>query len=239
MIVLQGATALGKGLETSFLASGGVEPYTYEVVAGGAGGTIDSDGYYTAPQNYGVDIIRVTDSDTVPVVIEKKIGIMGYLELICNIIQQEMGLDDNQVYIYNQKFTIPKDSKLYIAVGILSSKPFGNTNRKMSEGSDLLEDQSINVMNTVSIDIMSRGPDALYRKEEVIMALNSMYAQNQQTANSFHVAKIPVGFTNLSDEDGAAIPFRFNISVNVQYAIKKNKAVRYYDTISTELETNE
>src|SRR4051812_47039746 len=44
-------------------ASGGVAPYTWSVAPGGAGGTIDADGLYTAPSGVGIDLIIATDSD--------------------------------------------------------------------------------------------------------------------------------------------------------------------------------
>jgi hypothetical protein len=36
-------------------------------------------------------------------------------------------------------------------------------------------------------------------------------------------------FVNLSMIDGDAIPYRFNISVNMQYFVRKVKAVAYFD----------
>ena len=143
------------------------------------------------------------------------------------------------MYFYNQKINLPRDQKLYIAVGVLNAKAFGNTNTKDPSGVGLVEEQVVNMQNILSVDIMSRSTDAFFRKEEVLMALNSQYSQNQQTANSFYIAKISSSFVNLSDQDGAAIPYRFNISVSMQYALKKSKPVSYYDTIELELITNE
>jgi PKD repeat protein len=50
------------GTSSSFGASGGVPPYAFSVVTGGAGGTIDSSGAYTAPASAGTDTVRVADS---------------------------------------------------------------------------------------------------------------------------------------------------------------------------------
>lgn len=225
MILNSNTQAIGLGLQARFLASGGTAPYTYSVQAGGAGGTINSStGVYTAPSSPGVDTILAVDSLGAQETREIKAGTA--LELFCDIIRSEMSLEDDQVYLYNQKFTIPTDSRIYIAVGILNLKPFGNT-LDFVDGDAI---QSVNMMATLSINLLSRSFDGLYRKEEVLMAVQSIYSQSQQEINGFNIARVPTGFANLSEEDGAAIPFRFNITLNMQYTIKKVKEVPYYDT---------
>jgi hypothetical protein len=233
-------SALAPGLTASFGAGGGVEPYVYTVAPDGAGGTIDSDtGLYTAPaiQNQSPklqeDTIIVTDDngDTA----ELPIKVCTPLELFCDIIQKEMGLADGRVYIYNQKYMEPKDNGLYVAVGIVNPKPFGNTNKMLDSGES---EQSVNMMTSLLVNAISRGPEALNRKEEIIMALNSNYSQNQQAGNSFFVAPITSNFVNLSEIDGAAIPFRFAMTVNIQYFVKKVKAEDYFDDFAEpEIET--
>lgn len=241
LAITAGSQALVPGSTVFCAGNGGVEPYTYSVVAGGAGGTIDSSsGLYTAPSSLPTDpakfhdVVRVTDSAAATASLQIMVGTP--LMLLCDIIQKELNLDPGQVYLYNQKINIPTDSKLYIAVGILTVKPFGNRNKLNSSGES---EQSANFMATLSIDILSRGPAARDRKEEIVMALKSDYAQSQQELNSFYIARLTSSFQNLSQEDGAAIPYRFNISVNVQYAAKKTKAVPYFDdfeggTVTTE-----
>lgn len=219
--------AIGPGRSTSFKGAGGVEPYVYSVVAGGAGGTVDpSTGEYLAPLATGLDTIQVEDD--VGAIATRTISILNPLGLVCDIIQKEMGLADGQVYFYNQKINIPIDSRIYIAVGFLMLKPFGNDNRHVS-GVGLDSVQSINMQATLSVDILSRSTEALDRKEEVLLALNSDYAESQMELNSFYIARITSGFANLSQEDGAAIPYRFNLSVGLQYLVTKAKAVPYFD----------
>lgn len=47
-----------------FTASGGVSPYSFSVLSGGAGGTIvASTGAYTAPNTAGIDTVQVTDAN--------------------------------------------------------------------------------------------------------------------------------------------------------------------------------
>lgn len=58
-----GITGTLVGGNLYFTASGGTSPYTYSVLAGGAGGTITSAGAYTAPKSAGSDTVQVTDAN--------------------------------------------------------------------------------------------------------------------------------------------------------------------------------
>lgn len=242
-------TAIGAGLQSSFLGAGGTEPYTYSVLPGGAGGSIENGstepGLYTAPSilssdaSKSYDTVQVMDSLGATATLQILVGTP--LLLFCDILQRELGLANGRVYLWDQKIMQPTDSGLYIAVGIMSSRTFGNANHPDGSGVGLNAIQSVNVMDLMSIDIISRGPEARDRKTEVILALNSDYAQSQQELNSFRIGQLPAGgqFINLSEIDGAAIPYRFRISANLQYFVRKVKAVPYIDdfapvTITTE-----
>lgn len=233
----QTKTALGPKLTASFLGVGGTEPYVYSVLPDGAGGTIDDEtGLYTAPSTVSddprmlYDTIQVTDD--LAATAQAQILVGDPLLLFCEIIQREMGLANGRVYIWDQKIFQPKNDELYIAVSMLNCKPFGNNIAPDPEDGWSNPIQSVNMAATLDLDIISRGPAARTRKEEVILALNSIYAQQQQEGNSFYIGKLPAHgrFINLSMVDGAAIPYRFKISVEIQYAVTKQKVVPYFDT---------
>lgn len=243
LVVRQNYTAIAANLTASFLASGGVPPYVYSVVAGGAGGTVNaSTGVYTAPSAVPsdpaklYDTIKATDATSVTATAQILIGTP--LLLFCEIIQREMSLGGGRVYLWDQKIMQPTDSELYIAVSVPICKPFGNTNRQSVDGQSA--EQFVSMQATLDIDAISRGPAARDRKEEIILALGSVYAEQQQEANSFLVAKLPHygGFRNLSNVDGAAIPYRYQISVNMQYAVAKTKTAPYFSDFSLEETTD-
>lgn len=229
-------TAITPGLTSSFGATGGTEPYTYSVLPGGAGGSINSgNGTYVAPATVNFnpaqlyDTIQVTDALAATATAKVLVGTP--LLLFCEIIQREMALADGRVFLWDQKIFQPTDAGLYIAVSVPRCKPFGNNTKTNSSGDPV---QSVNMLATVEVDIMSRGPDARERKEEIILALNSQYAQAQQAANSFNIGRLPTpsGFQNLSVVDGAAIPYRYNISINMQYFVTKTKPFPYFDAFA-------
>jgi len=229
LTLLQNISLIALNTSTPFAGSGGTPPYTYSVLGGGAGGTIDpSTGLYTAPSVSGSDTIHVVDS--LSATAQATISVGNALQLFCDVLQTEMGLANGQVYLWDQKINIPTDSQLYIAVGVTTCKPFSNSYYTMSNGNSL---QAVNMQAMLSVDILSRGPDARDRKEEIIMALSGTYAQQQQEANNFYIGKISTGFTNLSEIDGAAIPYRFNIAVALMYTTSKVKTSEYYDSFPT------
>lgn len=235
--LLKNNNIIMKGVTTPFIATGGTSPYTYSVVSGGAGGSIDVNGLYTAPLSLSgdpskqKDTIQVTDalSETAT----STIGVSNDpLKIICEIIANRMSLEADQVYIYNQKFNIPNDDRLYIAIAFLSSKVFANAKKNEEIGGVLKEVLSTNYRSVFSIDIMSRTTEAYNRKEEVIHALASEYAIRLQELNSFKLATIPDSFNPINIEDGAAIPYRFNAAASVLYVDRKVDNSDYYDTFS-------
>lgn len=232
------------GFSTIFSPVGGTGPYDFVVLPGGAGGSIDSSGIYTAPlvptapENPRKSIATIQVTDSLSATATATINVLQPLELVCEIIRQGLGLSGDQVYIYNQKYLIPNDSRLYIPIEVLSPKPFGNTNKIQEIDGVLTQVQSVNFATILSIDAMSRSTVALYRKEEIIMALNSLYSQQLQQAFSFYLAPITSAFVAVNEEDGAAIPYRFNMSVTIQYAVEKYQTADYYDSFEAGLYGN-
>ncbi len=239
----QTVTAIGPNLQASFLAIGGTSPYVYSVLPDGAGGTIDPDsGVYIAPATVSsdpvtlYDTVLVTDDDAATA--DATILVGSPLLLLCDIIQHELGLANGRVYVFDQKINQPKDSDLYVIVSVAGSKPFSNNNPYASNGSGLDSRQYTNWQDRIDIDVISRGPAARDRKAEVILALNSTYAQQQQEINSFYISKVSTAFINLSDIDGAAIPYRFKASVVLIYSVYKTTAIQSFNSFTDEIITD-
>ena len=219
------------GLSIPFSATGGTIPYVWSVLPNGAGGTINSStGLYTSPIETGIDEIVVTDH--LGATAELSISVCTPMELVADIIQTELGLGNGQVYLYNSKINIPIDDALYVAVGCLSNKPFANSRVYTVSSGQMYQTQSTNFQSLLSINILSRGPIARDQKEQVILALGSDYAESQMELNSFRIALLSTSFVNLSEVDGAAIPYRFNISAQLRYFVKKVTEVDSFSTFS-------
>lgn len=228
------------GNQSSFQASGGTSPYQYAVVPGGVGGTINgSTGIYTAPAVVTIDptspnfydTVQATDSANPPATATLQILVGTPLQLLLDIIETELGLAQGRAFLWDQKIFQPSDDGLYIPISILRCKPFGVTNK--FNPSTNSTDQSVNMQAQCDINIISRDTSALFRKEEVILALSSDYSKQQQALNGFYVAILSDSFNDVSVVDGAAIPYRFVISVNIMYAFKKAVATQYFDSFQT------
>lgn len=274
--------AIGIGNSTSFGASGGTPPYTFAITTSGAGGSINPyTGIYTAPYSIvstpqtSIDIVTATDA--LSATASTSITVCGVLELICDIIQQGMGLANGRVYTWDQKINQPTDSGLYVAVSMLNCKPFGNnidyatvplgpsnnlfSYRTYSYPSNpgttgfnsytsyntswnwlsyqqtvngiLSSVQTVNMQAQIQLDIISRSSEARDKKELVVMALQSVYSEQQQEANSFYISKLTTSFTNLSTIDGAAIPYRYALQFSAQYFIKNVQPIPYFNQFQT------
>lgn len=211
-----------------FGLGGGTPPYVYSIQSGP--GTINpTTGEFIASPGRGTGIVRVTDS--LGAYAEASVLVGDPLLLVCDIIQTEMGLANGRVYLWDQKINSPTDNGIFVAISQLSAKPFAN-NRQYDPTTGLKTLQSVNMSSVVSFDIISRDSSARERKEEILLALNSVYAEQQMELNAFRIFPLSQAFTNLSSIDGAAIPYRFSISCNLQYTVVKTKSVDYFDTFA-------
>lgn len=234
MIVQGNYTHFGFGVRVPLSASAGTPPYTYSILSGG--GSIDGAGVFTAP--FAVSTTVVQAEDSLGVLATTKLFTGTPFHLVADIIRRELGLNNEQVVLFNQKYTVPNDGTLYVAIELLSSRVFGSTNR-MVDASGMEQDQSINVFATLDIAVMSASTQAIYRKDEVVMALDSVYSRQQQELNGFYIAKVSDNIAQLNNIEGSRIPYYSNISVNIQYASRKQTVVPYFDDISEiEIETN-
>jgi hypothetical protein len=156
------------------------------------------------------------------------------LVFICQILQSELSLTAGQVWISGQKRTVPPTSGMWVVVRYLSGKPFGSK----TSFDDGVEFQSVNMSALIQIDIYSQDTSALERKEEVVMALGSTFAQRLQELHAFKIGRLPVApIADTSAVEGPAIPYRFSLTVQLQYKTEKSKAVDYYSTFDFEAET--
>lgn len=147
---------------------------------------------------------------------------LSVLKHVCDILQTELGLTEGQVYLYNQKINVPPLSGLWIAVGVVSSRPYGSSRGIDAAG---IEVQSLHVQTLMSIDATSQDASALERKDEILLALQGQHAQNEQVRLGFKIARLTMANVNLSEIEGAAIPYRFNLSLMLHHVVTRQKPV--------------
>jgi len=143
-------------------------------------------------------------------------------QIICDIIQNGMLLTSDQIWISNQRRSIPEDKRLYITVGIMSLKPYGNNNRPTSTTDGMSDISAQYMQETTQIDLMSYTTECLERYSEVMAALVSSYSQEMQTIYGLKIANVPISINELSGIEGATMLNRIAITLPV---------LRKYDNI--------
>ena len=158
--------------------------------------------------------------------------------LVLDIIQRQMDLKPEQCLIYNQKWNLPTDEGLHITAQFLGANPISNRSvveDRAEQG--FWEVQDANFQEMFQIKVQSRNNQALFQKHLVLMALASVYSQQVQEDNSFHIAPISSGFTDISEIEGTAIPYSYAITITLHTWYHTERLVDYYNDFPGELWT--
>ena len=106
--------------------------------------------------------------------------------------------------------------------------PYSNNVRYEGEVENLKEIQTMNIVEDITIAIMSRNIDARDRAYEVSMALASTYSIYQQEKNHLHISTIGNIIDSSFLEETARLN-RFDIRCKVLRAYEKVRNIDYYD----------
>lgn len=155
--------------------------------------------------------------------------------IIADIIQNELGLTDSQIFIYNQDYKLPETSGLFIVLVNDSSEVYSNSQKFIATQTSSQEVINYLAKEEYSINIMSKNSEARTRKEEVVMALVSNYAKEQQDKYQFKIAQIPNSFTNVSELEGAGMLNRFVVNLSVLTWKQKTKDIPYFDQFTKQI----
>lgn len=145
---------------------------------------------------------------------------------VADIITNELGINANRVVVYGQNFKAPNDDNLYVIVKTGATIILGSVNR--FDESTLEEVKSITSFVTLTIELTSKNREAYEKKEEVVMALTSVYSIQKQEENSFKLFRAG-DIQDLTFIEGAASLYRFNIPVKANYLTIKRTEVPYFD----------
>ena len=137
------------------------------------------------------------------------------IDLLRTIIMTYMGLEDERINVWNQKFTYPTDDGMFIVISFLASKTYASIPQNVvnADGS-VSETNIINSQERFSIEVFSRSLAAYQQKELVVQALYSNLSIQLQEANGFRIARI-APIQNLSMIEPTANMYRFEIPIVV------------------------
>lgn len=162
------------------------------------------------------------------------------LNLIVILLREFMGLAADQAVVYNQKWKIPADDRLYCSISQVAEKIYSNESDTFdgTDGVDgkgvpvpaLIEQTVVRTSTIIGVDIYSRSQEAKNRRFEVVGALTSIYGQQLAEKYSMRLGQIPATFVNISRKEGTAILNRYHIAFSVMRAIASRRVVEYFST---------
>lgn len=139
-------------------------------------------------------------------------------KVVADILVAEMGLDDAHCLLGNQKWDIPEDKQLFVVVYDKTPVPVGAAkfiDQNQASVTFGQEVQQATVVHDVLIEIMSLDSgEARQRKEEVILALNSFFSDQQAESAGVQIgrAQSPV---DASETEATARLQKYVTHVNV------------------------
>jgi hypothetical protein len=151
--------------------------------------------------------------------------------IVRDIIKTQLGLSDEDIWLENQGLRIPETSGLFIVLSQVNSTSFSNNTKYIeNETQDgIVETQSMNTQEEIAIDVFSKNREANIRKEEIRLALNSYYSDQQQEIFQFKIANINNPFLNISAVEGEGMLNRFRLTVTVLSWYSRSAPVDFYD----------
>jgi hypothetical protein len=161
------------------------------------------------------------------------------IKIVRDIIKTYMGLSDDRVIIYNQKWNIPNSSDIFITLSNGPEKILSNSNRTEDRGDivGLYEVQTLQLYETFYIDIMSADNSSRLRKEEIILALKSTYSQVRQEINSIKISSYPVSFLDLSSVEASDRLNRYHAEIRAFTWRKYEAKIDYFNVYDYTLNT--
>ena len=160
-------------------------------------------------------------------------------QLLCDIIKNGMQLQPDQLWIYNQRRSIPEDKRMYIVVSVVSIKPYANNNRPTGVTGGMNDLSSQYVSELMQVDLMSYTMEALERYSEVMASFVSTFSQQVQALNGLKIAEVPSSINDLSAIEGPTIMNRIAITLPVLRKYDNIISTTYYDTFSDPVVTTE
>lgn len=151
-------------------------------------------------------------------------------QIICDIIKDGMQLKDDQIWIYNQRWEIPEDKRLYVVVGLMSAVPYGNTFRfSSSDNTDQLYQY---MKEMISVDLLSYTTEPQEKYAQILGSIMSTYSQQIQEAQAIKIYSSPMTINDVSHVEGPTRLNRISMTLQVLRKYDMLALTEYYDWIT-------
>lgn len=171
-------------------------------------------------------------------------------QVIIDILNHELNMPANSVWLRDQNRTIPNDNNLYIEVGLTGAHTISNVTSMITEIDPATQQPveyqlcQLQQQETIQIDLFSSAQNnyAMLRNWEVIVALQSFYSQQLQEENNFKIFRNPLFMGDTSSAEGGSFIQRYTITIIAFVWYRKQTALNspngdYYDDFSTRVDT--
>ena len=157
---------------------------------------------------------------------------MDVLKTVCDILKVGMSLQDDQIWIYNQKVDIPNDKRLYVVVSMKSETVIGNNieEKNVYEGQD--EVVWSNIVSDIGIELFSYNVNALNRRYDVLSSMRSTYSVQKQEELNFNIGRRPIAFFDSSFLAPSARLYSFYFMYRITHVENSARPIEYYDDFS-------
>lgn len=157
---------------------------------------------------------------------------MDVLKTVCDILKVGMNLQDDQIWIYNQKVDIPNDKRLYVVVSLKSETVIGNNIEEKSVSSR--EDEVVwsNVVSDIGIELFSYNVNALNRRYDVLSSMRSTYSVQKQEELNCNIGRRPIAFFDSSFLAPSAKLYSFYFMYRLTHVENSARPIEYYDDFS-------
>ncbi len=181
--------------------------------------------------------------------------------LLVKILKHELNLQQNQIFIYNQDFTLEKAFSPEVLVNMpnlfccvefsMQDIISNNVNYYWDSSGNMIQSNNTNTKETIILHFASRTKEARIRKVEVYQAIQSLYSEQMQELYQCRIFQIPDTlfsgkaaktreYSYVQGLEGGVLIYYFNIILYANVWYKKEKIVdSYYDAFNTEVFTNE
>lgn len=155
--------------------------------------------------------------------------------ILAQLMREEMGLKEEEVVVYNQKWRIPPTGDLFIVVKFDTSLLYAWT--KDYDPNDpkggLVSVQTMNAAETYTVTLYCSEATSRIRKNEVVLALSSDRSERYQEKYQLRIANLSNNFLDTSEVEATARLNRYDISFNVLTSYEKRTQVPFFDSFPT------
>lgn len=175
--------------------------------------------------------------------------------LIRDIIIHEMDLTDNQVYLYNQDFTLKNKAGSFLAVEFLEDDIiYNNVSYRYSDSGDMYQINHTGMKEMILVHFFSKDKDARIRKVEAIQAIKSLYSEQMQEKYQCKIFQVAGGlfsgkaartreYSYSGSLEGGVIIYYFSIILACNTWYRKEKLIQadndYYNVFETQIYDDE